>query len=242
MLYMRCACQGVSYTHDPGDPGFGIMRSRRGITVQRAHFTGSYGIKYKKRVWDQAPDHPSKKIARTLAIAMIWSLYLWSWGFGIMRRRRDIILCEPFMPDHTDRCQLWSVGSCAAGSGSSLWKKQLEPCGILHIHKMEVRWGHLCIWVRTNQCSHMINRTGPRPHYIIGSAVRIETQNTTEYDLIRSMKEMLFEMKVIGYDKTFLMKAMHKVKKKRNWKPRMPTLLYYVNRILYASTPNALAV
>lgn len=77
---------------------------------------------------------------------------------------------------------------------------------------------------------------------IIGSAVRIETQNTTEYDLIRSMKEMLFEMKVIGYDKRFLMKAMHKVKKKRNWKPRMPTLLYYVNRILYASTPNALAV
>ena len=66
---------------------------------------------------------------------------------------------------------------------------------------------------------------------IIGSAIRIKDQNTTEEVLLNSLKDMLYEMKMIGYKKEFLIKAMHRIKKKSGWKARTRTLMKYIYRI-----------
>jgi hypothetical protein len=66
---------------------------------------------------------------------------------------------------------------------------------------------------------------------IIGSIIRIETQNTTERDLLRSEQEMLFEMSIIGYQKEFLKKALFRVRKKKSWKSRATQLLKYIDEI-----------
>ena len=67
---------------------------------------------------------------------------------------------------------------------------------------------------------------------IIGSTVRIATQNTTERGLIRSVKEMLYEMRAIGYDRQFLKKAMNKVKRKPDWRVRAHRLVKYIDEQL----------
>ena len=71
---------------------------------------------------------------------------------------------------------------------------------------------------------------------IIGSVIRIETQNTTEHGLLRSQKEMLFEMKAIGYDLNFLMRALHKVQRRAEWRGRVTKLLSYIRTMLVCSS------
>ena len=63
---------------------------------------------------------------------------------------------------------------------------------------------------------------------IIGSFVRMTTQNSTKNRLEKAIKRYLYELYTIGYKKIFLSKAIRKLKHKIGWKPIAAQALKYV--------------
>ena len=67
---------------------------------------------------------------------------------------------------------------------------------------------------------------------IIGSIIRIGTQNTHRPDLLRSLRRELIELSCIRYPKHIIRRALVKVRKKERWREIMQLLLDNLDRIL----------
>ena len=68
---------------------------------------------------------------------------------------------------------------------------------------------------------------------LIGSINRIGTQNTCKRTLLKHIARNLFEMKALGYDKSFLNEGLFTIRKKANWTEIADTMLNFVNTNMY---------
>ena len=69
---------------------------------------------------------------------------------------------------------------------------------------------------------------------IIGSMIRMKTQNSNQQLLHKHIARNLTEMKAIGYTQNFLGKTLFKLKKKPGWQNTAKTMLKFVRTVLYA--------
>ena len=67
---------------------------------------------------------------------------------------------------------------------------------------------------------------------IIGSLIRMETQNTEETDLMEAIHDYIDELKTIGYTEEMIMAPVpvNKMKRKHRWRKRVKQILHYVQR------------
>ena len=61
----------------------------------------------------------------------------------------------------------------------------------------------------------------------------METQNTTEQQLMRAIKQYLYELKKIGYEQVNIKEAIYKLRKRNTWKTRVTKILHYIDDQLY---------
>ena len=69
---------------------------------------------------------------------------------------------------------------------------------------------------------------------MIGSMIRMKTQNSTQNLLHKHIARNLYEMKAIGYKQDLLEQTLLKLKKKPGWQHTAKTMLKFVRTVLYA--------
>ena len=69
---------------------------------------------------------------------------------------------------------------------------------------------------------------------IIGSFIRMRTQNTGQGHLTNAIREYLYELWAIDYEKRHITRALYAVGKKPGWRDMTKRALNYVNYYLYA--------